>query len=140
MAHYLADKGLGFQDHYSIFMENNNVGSPARPVRRWLYFTCINSFLTSDELAYIINNSESQILITSMSKLEAAQGALAQCAAIKEVLVVGAGDVDLPEGMSDFASTLSKYPDGLGGCYRNTPNEPLPVIGFCQDYGDIERI
>ena len=79
VAHYLADKGLGFQDHYSIFMENNNryLESCAAGERSGLYFTCINSFLTSDELAYIINNSESQILITSMSKLEAAQEALA---------------------------------------------------------------
>ncbi len=156
VAHYLADKGLGFQDHYSIFMENNNryLESCAAGERSGLYFTCINSFLTSDELAYIINNSESQILITSMSKLEAAQEALAQCTAIKEVLVVGAGDADLPEGMSDFASTLSKYPEtplerellGAAMLYSSgttgrpkgivrplpeqSPNEPLPVIGF----------
>ena len=29
------------------------------------YYTCVNSFLKAEELAYILNNSESRVLITS---------------------------------------------------------------------------
>ena len=36
--------------------------------RAGLYYTCVNSFLTPDELAYILNNSQSKLLITSEAK------------------------------------------------------------------------
>ena len=47
--------------------------------RAGLYYTCVNSFLTPDELAYILNNSESKILITSEAKRGVAMAALANC-------------------------------------------------------------
>jgi long-subunit acyl-CoA synthetase (AMP-forming) len=40
-----------------------------------LYYTCVNSYLKADELAYILNNSESKVLITSTSRLAVARGA-----------------------------------------------------------------
>ena len=48
-------------------MENNAryVEAALPATRAGLYYTCVNSFLTPEELAYIINNSESKILITS---------------------------------------------------------------------------
>ena len=72
LAHFLRSEGLGRQDHYSIMMENNDryLEACAAGERTGLYYTCVNSFLTADELAYILENSESQILITSMSKLQ----------------------------------------------------------------------
>src|SRR5262245_60112817 len=62
LAHLLRAQGLKRFDHYSIFMENNNrfLESCSAGYRAGLYFTCINSFLTADELAYLVNNSESQ--------------------------------------------------------------------------------
>ena len=92
LAHLLRDEGLGHQDHYSIMMENNDryLESCAAGERSGLYYTCINSFLTADELAYILTNSESQVLITSAAKLEVATAAAAQCPRITKVLVVDA--------------------------------------------------
>ena len=40
--------------------------------RAGLYYTCINSYLTAEEVAYIVDNSESQVLITSLAKLPVA--------------------------------------------------------------------
>ena len=36
--------------------------------RSGLYYTCINSYLTADELAYIVNNSAARVLITSRAQ------------------------------------------------------------------------
>ena len=70
LAHLLRASGLKRLDHYSIFMENNAryVECCAAGERTGLYYTCINSYLTADELAYIVDNSESKVLITSQAK------------------------------------------------------------------------
>ena len=70
LAHLLRANGLRRLDRYAIFMENNAryVECCAAGERAGLYYTCINSYLTPNELAYIVNNSESQILITSEAK------------------------------------------------------------------------
>ena len=51
-------------------MENNAryIECCAAGERSGLYYTCINSFLTADEVAYIVNNSESKVLIFSEEK------------------------------------------------------------------------
>jgi long-chain acyl-CoA synthetase len=67
LAHLLRAIGLKRLDHYAIFMENHPrfIECCAAGERWGLYFTCINSFLTADELAYVVNNSLSKVLITS---------------------------------------------------------------------------
>src|SRR5689334_4171064 len=67
LAHLLRARGLGRLDHYAIFMENNDryLEACAAGERAGLYYTCVNSYLTAPELAYIINNSTAKLLITS---------------------------------------------------------------------------
>ncbi|MGH8764363.1 MAG: AMP-binding protein [Burkholderiales bacterium] len=91
LAHLLRAQGLRRLDHYAIFMENNNryLESCGAGERSGLYYTCVNSYLTPDELAYILQNSESQVLITSLEKLDVAAQALQSCPRIKLCLVVG---------------------------------------------------
>ena len=62
-------------------MENNTryLEACGAGERAGLYYTCINSFLTADEVAFIINNSESKVLITSEAKAQVAADALKQC-------------------------------------------------------------
>ena len=55
--------------------------------RSGLYFTCINSFLTPDEVAYIVNNSESKVLIFSEEKRAVATEALKQCPNVEVALI-----------------------------------------------------
>jgi long-chain acyl-CoA synthetase len=93
LAHLLRAEGLKRLDHYAIFMENNNryLECNGAGERSGQYYTCINSYLTPDEVAYIVDNSESQLLITSLAKLPCAQAALAKCPRVKRCLVVDGG-------------------------------------------------
>src|SRR5215469_7661541 len=95
LAHLFRAHGLQRLDHYAVFMENNAryVEVCAAGARAGLYFTCINSYLTPDEMAYIVNNSESKILITSAAKWAVAMAALRQCPNVRLCLIVdGEGD------------------------------------------------
>jgi long-chain acyl-CoA synthetase len=95
LAHLLRASGLGRLDHYSVFMENNAryVECCSAGERAGLYYTCINSYLTPDEVAYILDNSESKILITSAAKRDIALQAMAQCPRIEWCLIAdGPGD------------------------------------------------
>ena len=113
LAHLLRSAGLQHQDHYAIMMENNDryMEACAAGERAGLYYTCVNSYLTADELAYILTNSESQILITSVAKLEVVQDAVAQCPAVRQVLVVDAAEMDLHEGFDDYAAACRGFPE-----------------------------
>ena len=59
LAHLFRAHGLQRLDHYAVFMENNAryIEVCVAGVRAGLYFTCVNSYLTPDETAYIVNNS-----------------------------------------------------------------------------------
>jgi long-chain acyl-CoA synthetase len=113
LAHLLRAMGLVRGDHYALFMENNArfIESCAAGVRAGLYYTAANSYLTAGELAYILENSESQVLITSASRLEVALAAMAQVPRIRLCLVV-----DLPAGirateqLQDFAQATGRWP------------------------------
>jgi long-chain acyl-CoA synthetase len=111
LAHLLRANGLKRLDHYAIFMENNSryLETCAAGHRSGLYYTCINSFLMAEELAYILTNSESKVLITSRAKLEVAKAALKLCPNVRLCLVVDGG---ASEGMfQDYASATAAYPD-----------------------------
>ena len=73
--------GLRHLDHYATFMENNvrYVECCAAGICSGLYFTCVNSYLTAEELAYIVDNSQSKILISSMARRSVALAALEKC-------------------------------------------------------------
>jgi long-chain acyl-CoA synthetase len=156
LAHFLRKCGLKRLDHYAIFMENNAryIECCGAGERSGLYFTCINSFLTADELAYIVNNSESQILIFSEATRAVATAALCQCPNITTCLVVdGPGDgsniLNLDEATRALPSTpladetvgtAMLYSSGTTGrpkgILRPIPEQPpsqqLPLFDFLQ--------
>ena len=116
LAHLLRATGLQRLDHYSIFMENHvrYLETCGAGERSGLYYTCVNSHLTADELAYIVDNSESQVLITSRAKQSVALEALANCQRVRLCLVVDG--VDLPERVGDidvreYATAVAEHPD-----------------------------
>jgi len=76
LARLLYAEGLRRGDHASLFMENNlryyEVVWAA--LRSGLYITTVNRFLTAEEAAYIVNDSQSKALITSSYLNDAAHG------------------------------------------------------------------
>ena len=157
LAHLLAELGLRRLDHFSLFMENNDryLEVCAAGERSGLYFTCVNSYLTADELAYIVNNSESKVLITSVAKLDVARDAVAQCPAVIACLVVGSTRsdgvfVNYEEAVSSQPTTPLEaerlgsamlYSSGTTGRPKGivrplpdvAPDNPLPLYGFLHD-------
>jgi long-chain acyl-CoA synthetase len=156
LAHFLRSRGLKRLDHYAIFMENNDryIESCGAGERAGLYFTCVNSFLTAGELAYIVNNSESRVLIVSEETRATALAAIGQCPKVEAVLVVGgSGDGDrilnLDEATAGFPATpmadetigtAMSYSSGTTGrpkgILRPLPDQPpsqqLPLFDFLQ--------
>src|ERR1700722_11042942 len=113
LAHLFRKRGLKRFDHYAIFMENNSryLEAGGAGERSGLYYTCVNSYLTPIELAYILTNSESRILITSTAKLEIAREALAQCPKVELCIVVdGEGESERIVGLRQATTGLPRTP------------------------------
>ena len=55
LAHLFRDAGLVRGDHVALFMENHlrYFETMSAAERSGLYYTCINSYLTAEEVAYI---------------------------------------------------------------------------------------
>ncbi|HEY1989101.1 MAG TPA: AMP-binding protein [Acidimicrobiales bacterium] len=111
LAHLLRDHGLGRLDHYAIFMENNSryLEACSAGERAGLYYTAVNSFLSAEELAYILNNSESRVLITSSACQEVAREALRDSPGVSLCLVVGGSDED--GRFVDYQAATTGFPD-----------------------------
>jgi long-chain acyl-CoA synthetase len=140
LAHLLVALGLKKGGHYAIFMENNDryLECCSAGARSGLYYTCVNSFLTASELAYIVNNSESVVLITSLAKLEVACEALQQCPQVVACLVVdgdrgmagGKGVMSLDEATAAHPTTpLASESFGIPMLYSSgTTGRPKGIL------------
>jgi long-chain acyl-CoA synthetase len=156
LAHLFRRRGLKRLDHYAIFMENNNryLEACGAGERSGLYFTCVNSYLTAGELAYILNNSEARILITSLAKRDVAREALMECPEVELCIIVdgpGEGErvVGLEEATKDLpptpitdesVGTAMLYSSGTTGRPKGIlrplpeqlPSQQLPLFDFLQ--------
>ena len=124
LAHLLRAHGLGRLDHYSIFMENNDryIETCGAGERAGLFYTCINSYLTADEVAYIVDNSDSQVLITSKARQEVALEAAAQCSKLILTLIVDGDDLGADPAVLDYATALAEHPTTpIADEYLGTP-------------------
>jgi long-chain acyl-CoA synthetase len=144
LAHLLRALGLKRLDHYAVFMENNSryLECCGAGERSGLYYTCINSYLTADELAYIVNNSAARVLITSRAKLEVATQALKQCPNVVRLLVADEENaaLDFPDTpiADEWLGTPMLYSSGTTGQPKgilrplpeNPPSKPLPLFDF----------
>ncbi|HLX79780.1 MAG TPA: AMP-binding protein [Burkholderiales bacterium] len=156
LARLLRAHGLKRLDHYSIFMENNDryLECCGAGERAGLYYTCINSYLTAEELAYLVNNSESRVLITSRARLEAAAAAAKQCPKVTLLLLADGessagpfvamdaaaarfpatpiGDEQLGTPMLYSSGTTGRPKGILRPLPENPPEKQLPLFDFLQ--------
>ena len=112
LAHLLRAEGLDRLDHYSVFMENNDryMEACAAGERAGLYWTPVNSYLTAEELVYIINNSGSTVLISSRAKREIVLEALPDCPDLTCVLIVDEPGGAADSRVRDYVSAVAEYP------------------------------
>lgn len=108
LAQLLWDKGLRRGDHIAVFMENRLeyfvVAWAA--LRSGLYLTTVNRYLSGDEAAYIVENSESQAVIVSAPLAEIASEIPKLAAKCHTFLCVGGAT----GSYSDFGSEIAGYP------------------------------
>jgi len=111
LAQLLRAEGLKRLDHFAIFMENNSryLECCGAGERAGLYYTCVNSYLTADELAYIVNNSASRALITSRAMLDTALAAVKQCPNVTLLLVADGEDDAGP--FASLQAAAARFPD-----------------------------
>ncbi len=93
-AHLLRDTGLRRSDHMAIFMDNDPrmLICEGAAERTGLYYTCVNSYLSTEEVAYIVNDSEAKVVVSSASKSGVAYELAAHCPSVERWLMVGAAN------------------------------------------------
>ena len=154
LAQLLRASGLRRLDHYAVLMENHPrfLECCGAGARAGLYYTCINSYLTAEEVAFIVNDSHSQVLITTRARREVALEVVKLCPRLKLCLMIDATPEDAP--FVDYANAVAAQPatpiadEYLGtamlyssgttgrpkGILRplpeNPPSEALPLYGF----------
>jgi long-chain acyl-CoA synthetase len=154
LAHLLRAAGLKRLDHIAVFMENNPrfLECCGAGERTGLYYTCINSYLSVDEVAYIINDSGARVVISSAAKRGVAMALPPLCPDVERWLMV---DIDAPDGVFEpFVAAVEAFPsepvadEQLGvamlyssgttgrpkGIFRDLPDiepgAPLPLMDF----------
>ena len=150
LAQLLWARGLRRGDRMCIFMENNlrffEVAWAA--LRSGLYLTTVNRYLTAQEAGYIIDNSESQALITSNRLGEVARDLPPHAPNCHAWLMTG-GSVDGFEAYEDAiagqpAENLDDEPAGAFMLYSSGTTgrpkgilRPLPPNKIHEDAGPV---
>ncbi|MEY2470272.1 MAG: long-chain acyl-CoA synthetase [Actinomycetota bacterium] len=109
VAQFFRDVGLEPKDHVAFFTENNIrlLECEGGAERTGLYFTCINSYLSPEEVAYIVNDSTAKVFITSVYKRDVALQLPALCPNVERWLMIDATEHDGP--FEPFDSVMAKY-------------------------------
>ena len=109
-AHLFRDLGLGLGGNIAIYMENNadylQICWAAH--RAGLYYTCISSYLTAEEVAYIVSDCGAKVFITSQAKAEVAMDLAGLMPGVEARLMVGAAI----EGYHSYDGAIAAQADG----------------------------
>ena len=109
-ARYLVANGVRRGDTVALFMENNlrfmEIVWATR--RSGLYITAINRYLTAEEAAYIINDSDAVVLVTSKARGDVAAALVDKVAHCRRRLMTD-GIID---GWESYEDAIAAYPAG----------------------------
>ncbi|MGI9029826.1 MAG: AMP-binding protein [Ilumatobacteraceae bacterium] len=154
LAHLFRSVGLRRGDHVAMFLENHlrYFETMSAAERTGLYYTCINSYLTPEEVAYIVDDCDAKVFITSVDKVDVATAAAEQTPKVETFLCIGADREMGPfrpydEALADFPAehvddeqlgAAMLYSSGTTGRPKGVlrplpevhPAEPLPVMVF----------
>jgi long-chain acyl-CoA synthetase len=154
LAHLYRAAGLRRGDHVAFFMENNlrYFETMSAAERAGLYYTCINSYLTPEEVAYIVSDCDARLFITSAGKADVAVAAAELTPKVETFLCVDAESEIGPfrpydEALAEHPPTriddeqlgaAMLYSSGTTGRPKGIlrplpdvhPSEPLPVMQF----------
>ena len=120
VAHLLRDSGLRKGDHMAIFMENHPAVllAEAGAERTGLYFTPVNFYLSAEEVAYVINDSRSRVVVTSTAKTEVARQLPALCPDVERWVMVDTTD----SGRAGVEAPFESWDDVVG----SQPTDHVP--------------
>jgi long-chain acyl-CoA synthetase len=112
VAHVLRDTGLRKGDHVAIFMENHPAMllAQAGAERTGLYFTPVNSYLSAEEVAYVINDSRSRVVLTSTAKADVAAQLPALCPDVERWIMTGGGRTGIAAPFESWDDAVSSQP------------------------------
>ena len=113
LAHLFRDQGLGRTDHVAFFTENNPrlLEAEGAAERTGLYFTCINSYLSADEVAYIVNDCQAKVIITTKAKREVAQQLPGLCPDVQRWLMIDASADEVSGPFEPYLDAVAGYPE-----------------------------
>lgn len=100
--------GLAPGDHVAIFSENQPRYFEVMwaALRSGLYVTTINSYLSADEVAYILEDSGSRSVVTTTAKAEVAAEALSHASGVELPLLIG----DANDRFESYADAIASMP------------------------------
>jgi long-chain acyl-CoA synthetase len=108
LAQLFWDAGLRFGDHIAVLMENRReFFEPCWAAQRaGLFFTCINTHFNAEEVAYIVDDCDAQVLVVSNALADVAVELVDKMPHVKVRLAVGAPI----EGYEPYEDAIARYP------------------------------
>jgi long-chain acyl-CoA synthetase len=126
--HFLRHAGLEIGDHFSLLAENHPryLEVAAAGERAGLYYTPVNSHLTADEVAYILANSQSRVLVTTAQLRAVAEEAAGKAGCVEHILDLDDG---YDEALAAFPTTpIADERLGMGMFYSSgTTGQPKGI-------------
>jgi long-chain acyl-CoA synthetase len=111
LAQLFWDAGLRFGDHIAVLMENRaEYFEPCWAAQRsGLFFTCINSHFNADEVAYILDDCDAQVLVISDTLRQVAEELVDKMPRVKIRLMVG-DPAQVVDGYEPYLEARNRYP------------------------------
>jgi long-chain acyl-CoA synthetase len=150
LARLLHAAGLREGDHYAVFAENTPLYYEAvwAGLNNGMYVTAINNKLTTEEVAYIINDSHSQVLITTAALTDVAERIVADTPGVVRRLMMGGSSPSYENYEAAVAAYSDEPCEGNRGMFMlyssGTTGKPkgvkFPLPGHQATEGDMAML